>query len=63
VLGLRLSRSLKLKLQSRQQRKMVRVNVETAINSALSNQFAILTGGPISAKLGMYILWVWWNNF
>ena len=40
VLGLRLSRSLKLKLQSRQHRKMVRVNVETAMNSALSNHFA-----------------------
>ena len=40
VFGLRLSRSLKLKLQSRQHRKMFRVNVETVINSALSNHFA-----------------------
>jgi len=38
VLGLRLSRSLK---QSHQHRKMVRVNVKTVINSALSNHFAV----------------------
>ena len=40
VLGLRLSRSLKLKLQSSQHRKMIGVNIKTAINSALSNHFA-----------------------
>jgi len=39
VPALRLSWSLKLKLQSRQHRKMVRVNIKTAINSALLEPF------------------------
>jgi len=52
VLALRLSWSLKLKLQSRQHRKMVRINVETAINSALSNQFAT------RRKYVINLLWV-----
>jgi len=56
VLSLRLSRSLKFKLQSRQHRKMVRVNVKTAINSALSNHFnsngIVFTYGTMLTSLG-----------
>ena len=40
MLAFNLSCSLELKLQSRQHTKIIGVNVETTINSALSNKFS-----------------------